>query len=123
MKTILIVENNPQVGELFGGYLRQLGYKVLLAASAEAAILKATVYQDDIHLLLTNVLLPDMNGKQLSQQLQITRPDMETVFISSSGYTELYSQGIKIPANRFLQKPFPLDRFTDTIQTLLTPHR
>lgn len=123
MQTILVVENNVLVGKLLATYLRRLGYTVLVAVSAEAAMRVTHAHKGDIHLLLTNVFLPGgMNGWQLAQHLRIARPDMETMFISSSGYHDLLNHGIDVPANRFLRKPFPLSEFSDVIRTLLPPH-
>jgi two-component system cell cycle sensor histidine kinase/response regulator CckA len=105
-ETILVVEDEPGVRALLAKVLHRYGYRVLLAATPHEALDLARQYADPIDLLMTDVVLPEMNGRALAQQIAIHRPATRVIFMS--GYTDnaIVHHGVLDPDTPFLQKPF-----------------
>ncbi len=103
-ETILLVEDEDQVRVLMSAILRKHGYKVLEAQNGGEAFLVCEQHDDEIHLLLTDVIMPRMSGQQLVERLAIVRPHMKALYVS--GYTDnaILVHGIDGGA-AFLQKP------------------
>jgi two-component system cell cycle sensor histidine kinase/response regulator CckA len=105
-ETVLLVEDEASVRDLAHRILSQQGYKVLEAANGEEAL---RVFQEHmgekIHLLLTDVVMPLMGGKELAERLKILSPDIKVLY--TSGYTDdaIVHQGVLNPGTHFLQKP------------------
>jgi len=104
--TILLVEDEASLKKLIHQMLEQLGYQVLAAGSPEEALQIASSYQDEISLLLTDVVMPGMSGRELSQRLAELRPGLRCVYMS--GYTAdiIAPHGVLEPGLHFIQKPF-----------------
>jgi hypothetical protein len=105
-ETVLLVEDNDQVRHVTRKLLTQLGYSVLEATTPSAAITLCTMYDQSIHVLLTDVVMPEMNGVELSERIRILRPRIATVFMS--GYAPHFAANINGPDNpvHYLPKPF-----------------
>ena len=105
-ETILLVEDDAAVRELESQVLRQQGYTVLEAVDGEEALRLTQTHSADIHLLLTDVVMPQMSGRELADQLESVRPNMKILF--TSGYTDeaIAHHGVLEPEINFLQKPF-----------------
>jgi two-component system cell cycle sensor histidine kinase/response regulator CckA len=106
-ETVLLVEDEPSVRGLAVMILRRLGYKVLEAASGNEALSIVDKTTDvTIDLLLTDVVMPQMSGKQLADRLHASHPEIKVLF--ASGYTEdaIVEQGILLPGLNFLHKPY-----------------
>jgi len=105
-ETILVVEDVTVVRDVTRQMLQRYGYQVLEAADGPAALRLAASYDAPIHLLLTDVVMPEMNGRDLAERLRESRPDMAVVFIS--GYTDdaVVRHGILQRGIAYLQKPF-----------------
>jgi len=105
-ETILLVEDNANVRELIRYTLEGLGYALLEAENASEALQGFEAYPDHIHLLITDVIMPGMSGKELAGQLVERQPNLIVLFIS--GYTGqvIAQQGVLEPGVEFLQKPF-----------------
>jgi PAS domain S-box-containing protein len=105
-ETILLVEDNDVVCELTCQVLQGQGYTVLKTSNAHRAISVAAHHSGPIHLLLTDVVMPNMNGDALAQELRQIRPTLKVLFMS--GYTEnvIAHRGALKPGIAFLQKPF-----------------
>ena len=106
-KTILVVEDEPALLELSSNMLKRLGYKVLAANTPELALALFDDYAGDIDLVLTDVVMPQMNGKALMDKLQAVAPHLKPLYMS--GYPEdvVASKGIlDEEVHFFIQKPF-----------------
>ncbi|MBI9084114.1 MAG: PAS domain S-box protein [Desulfobacterales bacterium] len=105
-ETVLIVEDEASILTLSHRILDSLGYKVLTARSPGEAMALAAEHADSIHLLLTDVVMPEMNGRDLSARLLARYPDIKTLFMS--GYTSdvIAHRGVLDEGVNFVQKPF-----------------
>ena len=105
-ETVLVVEDVTAVRAVTREMLSRYGYNVLEAADGTTALQLAASYQAPIHLLLTDVVMPDINGRDLAHRFESTRPDMKVLFMS--GYTDdaVVRHGILQEGIAYLQKPF-----------------
>jgi two-component system, cell cycle sensor histidine kinase and response regulator CckA len=105
-ETILIAEDVPAVRAVTREMLKRYGYHVLEAADGLTALQVAADYKDTIHLLLTDVVMPDLSGRDLAERFRTLRPAMKVVFMS--GYTDdaVVRHGILQEGIAYLQKPF-----------------
>lgn len=104
-KTILLAEDDPQLRRLVAGILERNGHRVLVAAGPVEAVGISQKEQETIHLLLTDVMMPDMNGRELAERLRMARPEMKVLYMS--GYTGdvAVNHGMLEAGASFLQKP------------------
>jgi len=104
-ETILLVEDDPLVRELAVGLLREQGYTVLEASDGEEAVYLCRHLNNEIHLVITDLVMPRMGGRGLAAYLRDARPDAKVLFVS--GYTEdVFRELVSTAAADFLQKPF-----------------
>jgi PAS domain S-box-containing protein len=117
--TILVVEDEPVVRGLVRATLRELGYTVLEASDGYEALRLIAEHKTEIHLLLTDVIMPLMNGHELAQRLKTVRPGVKVVYMS--GYTDdvLAFHGIA-PEIEFIQKPFTSADLAEKLGTVLS---
>jgi CheY-like chemotaxis protein len=118
-ETILLVEDEKIVRELAVKMLRRMNYNILCAASGVEAIKIAQQYEDVISLLITDVVMPGMNGRELARQLQQMRPTIKILF--TSGYTEnaIAHHGIIDKNLNFIGKPYSSRELGQKIRSLL----
>ncbi len=118
-ETILIVEDEKAVRKLTRRILSSAGYKVLSAANGGEALLECERHADKIHLVLTDVVMPRMSGKELSARLTKVFPDLKVLFMS--GYTDdaIVHHGILDEGTHFLAKPFTSPDLLKKIRTVL----
>jgi len=118
-ETILLVEDEPSVRTLVRDELRKLGYRVLEAKNGVEACLLATQQAGSLHLLLTDVVMPGMGGRELAQHLSVIKPDLRTLFIS--GYMDDVGimAGQEEGTSSFLQKPFTPEVLARAVRNLL----
>ncbi len=107
-ETILVVEDEASVLGLTSNVLQMLGYRTLTAATPRKALEIASGYDGAIDLLLTDVVLPQMDGKSLYEKLSESRPDMKVLYMS--GHTEdfIVDQGVLVGGVHFLKEPFTM---------------
>jgi len=119
METILLVEDESNLRRLVRQYLENQGYVVLEAAGGAAAIHLAVVHMGPIHLLLTDVIMPGMNGRELAQRISSLRPTTKVLYIS--GYTEnaIAHNGTLDAGIALLQKPFTLPALKQKVREML----
>jgi CheY-like chemotaxis protein len=105
-ETILIVEDDKMLLDLEATMLKKIGYTVIAAQTVDLARQIVTENPGDIHLLLTDVIMPDMNGWDLSIEIRALRPEIKVLYMS--GYTAdiIAPQGVMSENVHFLQKPF-----------------
>jgi two-component system, cell cycle sensor histidine kinase and response regulator CckA len=105
-ETILLVEDEEMLRELAREVLEAGGYRVLGAAGGEEAVRVAAGHDGTIHLLLTDVVMPGMNGRMLAERLLKSRPGMKVLY--TSGYTDdvIFQRGVLPEGSAFLHKPF-----------------
>jgi PAS domain S-box-containing protein len=118
--TILLVEDERVLLEMSTDMLHALGYTVLSAASAEEALRLAREHAGIIDLLITDVIMPGMNGRDLAVQLQTLRPDLRCLFMSGYPADVIAHQGVLDPGVRFLQKPFTRSSLADKVRETLS---
>jgi signal transduction histidine kinase len=118
-ETILLVEDDPSVRTLVRDELRKLGYRVLEAKNGVEACLLATQQTGLVQLLLTDVVMPGMGGRELAQHLSVIKPDLRTLFIS--GYMDDIGimAGQEEGTSSFLQKPFTPEVLARAVRSLL----
>ncbi len=105
-ETILVVEDEPNLREIARAFLEDYGYRVLEAVDVEDALQLANTLGDSIHLLLTDVIMPRMSGRQLAEQVLAVCPGIKVVFMT--GYTDdmVIQHKVLEPGVALLQKPF-----------------
>ncbi len=105
-ETILLVEDEPSILKIATIMLQRMGYTVLTADSPKSALELAQNHNEKIHLLITDVIMPEMNGRALAQQLISIHPDIKCLFMS--GYTAniIAHHGVLEEGVYFIQKPF-----------------
>ncbi len=109
--TVLVVEDEDAVRGLMTDLLRRAGHKVLEAENAEDALRLAGAYDETIHLLLTDMMMPGLNGRKLADSLRESHPESRVLVVS--GYSEsLLSASPLEPGMRYLQKPFTPEQLT-----------
>ncbi|HET9963381.1 MAG TPA: response regulator [Nitrospiraceae bacterium] len=118
-ETVLLVEDEPSVRDLVRDQLTKAGYQVIDATNGVEACLVATQQSGHLDLLLTDVVMPGMNGHELAQHLSVIKPNLRVLFMS--GYLDDISLSAGLDAHRtaFLQKPFTPDVLTQTVRELL----
>ena len=118
-ETILVAEDEPSVRTLVRDELRKLGYRVVEAKNGVEACLLATQQAGSLQLLLTDVVMPGMGGRELAQHLSVIKPDLRTLFIS--GYTDDVGvmAGQEEGTSSFLQKPFTPEVLARAVRNLL----
>ena len=118
-ETILLVEDEANLRYLARQYLEKQGYKVIEAADGAVAMQIAVAHEATIHLLLTDVIMPGMNGRELAQRISEIRPNVKVLYMS--GYTEnvIGHNGIMDAGIRLLQKPFNLRDLKSIVREVL----
>jgi PAS domain S-box-containing protein len=118
-ETILLVEDEQSVRELVTEYLAARGYQVLEAADGMQALEIAAAHAGKIQLLITDVVMPRLSGRELAARLSATRPDLKVLYIS--GYTDdsIFRHGVLEGGMAFLQKPFNLKALGTKIREIL----
>jgi PAS domain S-box-containing protein len=118
-ETILFVEDEESVRELVRDYLGTIGYRVLEAADGVQALALAAAHKGPIHILITDVVMPRLSGRELASRLASERGEMKVLFIS--GYTDdsVFRHGVLEGGVAFLQKPFNLKSLAQKIREVL----
>ena len=105
-ETILLAEDSESLREMAREYLESIGYTVIEAASGTEALQRSSEFAGAIHVLLTDVVMPEMNGRELADQIVQKRPGIKVLF--TSGYTDdaIVRHGVLEPGIAFIQKPY-----------------
>ena len=105
-ETVLVVEDEEIVRDLVCAVLEEQGYNVLCAADGLEALQAAENFDGTIHLLVTDVIMPHMNGPELATKLSRVRPAMKVLYVSGYSDNDIGDQGVLDPRFELLQKPF-----------------
>ncbi len=116
--TILVVEDSAQLRELFRDVLELHGYTVLDAPNGRAALDVAAAHTGTIDLLLTDVIMPEMNGRQLADRLLATRPGIKVMFASGYSADDLVRHGVEA-GMAYMQKPFSPESLAAKVKDVL----
>lgn len=122
VETILLAEDDEIVRNLTQEVLESAGYKVLVSNDCDDAIDICKKYEDKIHLLLTDVVMPKISGRELAEQLLLIRPQMKVLYMS--GYTDddIVSHGVLDEGVNLIQKPYTINDLTRKVRELLDLH-
>jgi two-component system cell cycle sensor histidine kinase/response regulator CckA len=118
-ETVLVVEDQDGIRDIVRESLRRNGYRVLIAIDGNEALQIANSYPDPIHLLVTDLVMPNIGGRELAQRLTPQRPAMKVLFMS--GYSEDSALDIEEAgaSAAVLQKPFSLDVLARSVRRVL----
>lgn len=108
-ETILLVEDEPMIRDIARKMLDILGYRVIVAATPGEAIRLAREHAGTIHLLFTDVVMPEMNGRELARNILSLYPDIKRLFMSGYTANVIAHHGVLDPGVHFLQKPFSMN--------------
>ena len=118
-KTVLVVEDEANVRRLAVRVLGSYGYEVLEAADGSSALLVSEDHQGGIDLLITDVVMPQMNGKELADRLQRDRPLLPVLYMSGYPDREIFGEGGLPSDSIFLPKPFSIEELVQKVQSVL----
>ncbi len=107
-ETVLLVEDEPALLKMGTMMLEKLGYRVLAAGTPDEAIALAEEHMAELHLLLTDVVMPGMNGKDLAERLHVLCPDMKILFMSGYSVNVIGAQWVMDEGVNFIEKPFSM---------------
>ncbi len=118
-ETVLLVEDEQSLGMICRRFLESLDYHVLLAETPAEALKMTEQHPGDIHVLLTDVVMPEMDGRQLAQRISAVKPGIQVLFMS--GYTSdvIAQRGVLDEGVQFLSKPFSRDDLARKIREVL----
>ena len=118
-ETILLVEDDEQLRELSSSVLTNCGYHVLVASTPEQGLTICKVNANRIRLLVTDVVMPRMNGRQLAEQVLKIQPEMKVLYISGYTNNAIGHYGVLDPGLWFLPKPFTLSDLVSKVREVL----
>lgn len=118
-ETILLVEDEKNVRDLAKAALRQFGYRVVAASNGQEAINLVANHSEPVHLLVTDVVMPDLNGGQLYKEILRSRPDLKVLYMSGHTDDVLFSYGLAGTNRHFLKKPFSIKELAARVRKAL----
>ncbi len=118
-ETVLLVEDEAAVRDVTRAQLESLGYRVLACANAAEALVVAAGHVEPLHLLLTDVVMPGMNGRELASRLEERRSGLRVLFTSGYGEEVIARHGVLEPGVQLLQKPYGLARLASRVREAL----
>jgi DNA-binding NtrC family response regulator len=107
-ETVLVVEDEPSLLRMNKMILEQLGYRVFAASTPSEAMRYAEEYANEIDLILTDVVMPEMNGRDLTKLLQALYPNLKILFMSGYTVDVIAYRGVLDKDVNFIMKPFAL---------------
>jgi len=117
--TVLLVEDDASIGTLVANGLEKTGFTVLRAMNADEALEIARSRTASIDLLLTDVVMPGLNGRELAERVIAMRGDIRVLYMSGYSDDAILRRGIQTTAVQFLQKPFSLEMLSAKIHDVL----
>lgn len=117
--TILLVEDEPAILEMSKQMLTGLGYQVFCAKTPQDALQTAEKYSDRIDLLITDVVMPEMNGRDLADRVLVFSPNIKVIYISGYAAEFITHHGVPSHGAQLIQKPFSVKDIASAVQTAL----
>jgi len=118
-KTILVVDDEPEVRKLVGAMVNQSGYVALTADSGEHALALLKNHKGPLELLITDVIQPGMSGPMLADRLTILQPDLKVLYISGYDNTHVVQKYVVEKGHALLPKPFTVEELRAKVRALL----
>jgi len=118
-ETLLIVEDEAMVRDLATQLLRSLGYSVLETGSGEEALSLLRNYRDRLDLVLTDVVMPQMDGVELMLRLRQERPELKVLYMSGFADNAFTERGLNLDPRRLIRKPFTKETLARKIRETL----
>ena len=119
-ETVLVVEDQPEVRRLTLAMLQSQGYRLLEAANGNEALSLCRRYPEPIHLLITDVVMPGMTGKELAMRLVALRPSLRTLYTSGYTASAIVHEGVLDPDVAYLPKPFSPAQLAAKVREVLS---
>ena len=120
-KTILVVDDEPEVRKLVSAMVGQSGYSVMTADSGEHALTLYKNHKGQIDLLITDVIAPGMSGPMLADKLAEFQPDLKVLYISGYDNTHVVQKYVVEKGHALLTKPFTLEEMQNKVRQILAP--
>ncbi|MBI5590099.1 MAG: PAS domain S-box protein [Deltaproteobacteria bacterium] len=118
-ETVLLVEDEPVILDVSREMLEQLGYAVIVAGTPGEALRMAKAHADKIQMLITDVVMPEMNGRDLANLIRDIKPGMKCLFISGYTANVIAHHGMLDPGINFIQKPFSMEHLAVKVRGVL----
>ncbi|AOS83459.1 hypothetical protein BIU88_04470 [Chlorobaculum limnaeum] len=118
-KTVLLVEDEPDILNILKLALEDKGFRVIEALDAESAILFAGTRKEQIDLLATDIVLPRMNGIELSKQMHARFPELQSLFMSGFAFEDIGSNVKTAKPLNFISKPFTIPEFMNMVRQVM----
>jgi CheY-like chemotaxis protein len=118
-ETVLLVEDDTAVRELAHDILRSCGYRVVVVADPRGLHSVLENNSDAIHILVTDVLMPGINGRDVANEVQRRHPETKTLYMSGYAYQTMLGRGVLEAGSLFIQKPFTPSQFSDKVREVL----
>ncbi|MCI0657388.1 MAG: ATP-binding protein [Acidobacteria bacterium] len=122
-ETLLLIEDETLVRELAHEILTGQGYQVLDAGSGEEAIRIFEAHAEPIHLVVTDVIMPGMNGREVYERMAQLRPGLKVLYMSGYTQSAIVHRGVLEPGTAFVQKPFTIPSFLERVREVLEASR
>lgn len=118
-RTILLVDDDSIVREIASEILTMQGYHVIEAPNGHEALQRMSNGNGPIHLLLTDIMMPGMNGRELAERLLVKQPTLRVVFMSGYNEDDLLRKGISSRSVTFVAKPFTIQSLSSAVKAVL----
>jgi PAS domain S-box-containing protein len=118
-ETVLVAEDETAVRDLAVSVLKSCGYQVLAARSGPEALRIGKEHEGPIHMLIADMVMPQMSGRELVERFLLTRPDTCILYISGYANQEITHEGVLAPGTNFLPKPFTVEELTRKVRETL----
>jgi two-component system, cell cycle sensor histidine kinase and response regulator CckA len=120
-KTVMVVDDEPEIRKLVGAMVTQFGYSVLTADSGDHALTIYKKHKAPIELLITDVVAPGMSGPMLADKLCAVQPDLKVLYISGYDNTHVVQSYVVERGHALLAKPFTMEELQSKVTELLQP--
>ena len=121
-RVVLVVDDERGVRDLVCRTLRDEGYRTLEAAHGGEALELVETGSEVIDLVVTDVVMPEMDGRELGRRLALSRPTLPVLYMSAYDVNDIFRRGSPRSSAPFLQKPFPQDGLITSVEQLLRSH-